>query len=92
MSRGGDELVVHDRMGNELTRIKIGKVLLSYPFIGAEIFIRFVLSRIWRILATNRIRRDLIKAEWAEYNLDALSGMLQYGVVVAPRPDKEEDD
>ena len=86
-------MVVANVNDQELTRIPISKILIALPIVGTELFVRFILSRVWYVLAANRIRRELIYQEWHEMNVEALSTMLQYGVVVAPRPDirKEED-
>lgn len=91
MTQGGDFFVVSDSAGRELTRIGISKILIAIPLAGAEFFIRYILSRAWRVLASNRIRRDMAEARWLEHNIDALAGILEYGVVVAPRPKKKED-
>lgn len=94
MASGGKSFVVTNQFDQELTRIPIGKIFIALPIVGTELFIRYILSRAWHVLAANRLRRDIIQAEWHEMNIDALSDMLQYGVVVAPRPDirKETDE
>jgi len=89
MVEGGRALTVTTASDRELTRIPIGKVLIALPFIGAELFARYVLSRIWHVFAANSMRRYDDRQP-----IEPLSGLWKYGVIVTGRPyvRKEEDE
>lgn len=90
MDQGGEFIVISDGYGLELGRIGVSRVLAILPLVGAEILVRYGLSRVWRIAARSRLRRDVIASEWKQHNIESLMGLLEFGVVVAPRPDKDQ--